>query len=147
MKNRVAFLVVAVLSLCAVSALAADINGKWVSERPGRDGAMMTTTFTFKVSAGTLTGTVGTQRGDTEITEGKVSGDELSFVVVRTFGDMSMKTLYKGKIAGEEIRLTQEMQAPPGGFQGGPGGGAPGGGAGMGGGRGGPVELVLKRSK
>jgi hypothetical protein len=133
---------VLILSLCVFSAVAADISGKWVSERPGRDGAVMTTTFTFKVSGSALTGTVGTQRGDTEITEGKVSGDELSFVVVRTFNEMTMKTLYKGKAAGGEIRLTQEMQAPPGGF----GGGGGGGGAGMGGGRGGPVELVLKKA-
>ena len=142
MKIRVVMLI-ALLSLFVAAAVAADVSGKWTSERPGRDGgAPMVTTYTFKVAGGTLTGTIATARGDQEISEGKVSGDDISFVVVRTFQDQQMKTTYKGKVAGDEIKLTSEFQMPPG-------GGAPGGGPGMGGGRGpgGPQELVLKRAK
>lgn len=131
-------LMIALLSLFAVSAVAADISGKWTSEAPGRDGTPQVTTYTFTVSGTTLTGKVTSTRGGQEmsqdITEGKVSGDEIGFVVVRTMGDMTMKTTYKGKVAGSEIHLTREMAMPPG-------GGAPGGGGGRG-----PTEIVLKRA-
>jgi hypothetical protein len=134
---------IGLLSLFAVTAVAADISGKWTNERPGRDGgAPMVTTYTFKVAGGVLTGTITSQRGDQEISEGKVSGDDVSFAVVRTFNDQTMKTIYKGKVAGNEMKLMPEFQAPPG------GGGAPGGaGARGGGGAGrGPQELILKRA-
>jgi len=153
-KFRVVMLI-ALLSLFVTAVVAADVSGKWTSEQAGRDGTPMVTTYTFKVAGGTLTGTITTARGDQEISEGKVSGDDVSFVTVRTMGDQSMKTTFKGKIAGDEIKLTREMQMPPGGMGGmgggggAPGGGAPGGGQGMGGGRGpgGPQEIVLKRAK
>jgi hypothetical protein len=143
-KFRVAMLI-ALLSLFVAAAVAADVSGKWTSEQPGRDGTPMVTTYTFKVAGGTLTGTITTARGDQEISEGKVSGDDISFVTVRSMGDQSFKTTFKGKIAGDEIKLTREFQMPPGGM----GGGPPGGGQGMGGGRGpgGPQEIVLKRAK
>ncbi|HSW49509.1 MAG TPA: hypothetical protein VLH09_05005, partial [Bryobacteraceae bacterium] len=50
-----------------------------------------------------------------EISEGKVSGDDISFVVVRKFQDMEMKSLYKGKVAGNEIKFTMTMQGGMGG--------------------------------
>ena len=60
----------------------------------------------FKVSGGTLTGTVSGGRGDQEISSGTVSGDDVSFVVIRKFQDMEMKTTYKGKVSGNEIKFT-----------------------------------------
>jgi hypothetical protein len=129
---------VAVLALL-VSAWAADVTGKWVAQTPGRDGSTSETTFNFKVEGTVLTGTVTTTRGETTISEGKVSGDEISFMVVRKMGENEMKTLWKGKVAGDEITFTREFQMPPGGFggMGGPGGG-PGAGAPPAGGQGGP---------
>lgn len=120
-------------SVFAVSAMAADISGKWVSEMPGRDGGTVTTTYNFKVSGGTLTGTITSQRGDQEISEGKVSGEDITFATVRETPNGTMKIVYKGKISGNEIRLTREMPAGMGGQRGG------------GGGRG-PQEIVLKRA-
>ena len=92
--------------MCAVTAVAADISGKWTAQVPGRDGTPQEQVFTFKVSGGSLTGTVAGARGDQEISEGKVSGDDVSFVVVRKMQDTEMKTTYKGKIAGNEIKFT-----------------------------------------
>jgi hypothetical protein len=145
--------------IIAASAVAADVTGKWVAEQQSQQGTR-TTTFNFKVEGVTLTGTVSGRMGDTEISEGKVNGDEISFVVVRKMGEMEMKTTYKGKVAGDEITFTIERPAMggpggPGGAGAGPGGG-PGGGPGMGapgGGMGGPgmggppAPLVAKRAK
>jgi len=150
----------AVLLLLLATAYAADVTGKWVAEMPGRQGQGTTqTTFDFKVAGSALTGTMTGGQGDpVEITEGKVEGDNISFVVVRMRNDVEMKTVWKGTVAGDEIKFTREFQMPPGGFggQGGPppgagqGGPPPGAGQGgpPGGGMGGPPrEIIAKRVK
>ena len=105
MNTRSVFLF-ALIGLLAVAAFAADITGKWKSEAPGRDGTPMTTNYTFKVDGDKLTGTVSGRQGNTEITEGKIKGDEISFVVVRTFQGEERKIEYKGKVSGDEIKLS-----------------------------------------
>ena len=130
-----AFLILAM----TVTAAGADVAGKWVAEQQGGQGTQQTT-FNFTVNGGTLTGTVsGGRGGDAEISEGKIEGDEISFVVVRTMGETEMRTLHKGKISGDEIRFTIERQ---GGGRGGPGGEAakPGGQRGQGGPGGGTAK-------
>jgi hypothetical protein len=107
------------LALFAVTAVAADINGKWVAQIPGRDGTPREQSFTFKVSGATVTGTISSQRGDQEISEGKISGDDLSFAVIRKFNEMEMRSNYKGKVSGNEIKFIMEMVMPAGGGFGG----------------------------
>jgi hypothetical protein len=127
--------------VCAVLAMAADIGGKWVAQVPGRGGEPMETTFNFKVDGGNLTGTVssnfGGQAMEQQITEGKVSGEDVSFVTVLSFpgggGGGEFKFVYKGKIAGSEIKFTRTFSGG-GGFGGG-GEGPP------------PQEFVAKKSK
>jgi hypothetical protein len=122
-----------VLCAFAVVAAAADITGKWVAQMPGRDGGTTEQVFMFKQSGENLTGSITTPRGEQEISEGKVTGDTVSFVTVMSFGGNEMKMAYKGTIAGNEIKFTRSMQGGPGG---GPGGG----------GRGGPMEFVAKKA-
>ena len=103
-------------------------------------------TFNFKVDGANLTGTMTSARGEAEISEGKINGDEISFVIVRRMGDREMKMQWKGKVSGDEIRLTREF---PGGGGPGAGGLGPGGpGGGPGGEPGGPArEIIAKRAK
>ena len=169
MKLRVFFIGVVLILAMAVTAVGAEIAGKWIAEQEGPQGTQQTT-FDFKVSGTTLTGTMtGGRGGDAEISEGNIEGDNISFAVVRTIGENEMKTLYKGAVSGDEIKFTIERQGGgagrgaaggPGGGMGGPGGGmggpsaggmgGPGGGMGAkpgGGQRGGAQELVAKRAK
>jgi hypothetical protein len=95
----------AILAMLAFTLCAADVNGKWKAETKGPDGEARTSIFTFKVDGEKLTGTVGSARGDAEISEGKVSGDEISFAVVRNMGGNEMKIQYTGKVAGNEIQM------------------------------------------
>jgi hypothetical protein len=145
MKFRILAVVVMVIGMICAAALAADINGKWVAELPGRGGGdPMTMAFNFKVDGSNLTGSMkGPQGEDQAISEGKISGDNISFVIKMDFGGNEMKINYKGKVVGSEIKLTMEFQ---GGMMGGPGGGGPGGG-GQGGEAPKPPELTLKRAK
>jgi uncharacterized protein (DUF2147 family) len=96
----------ALIGLLAAVASAADIDGKWKSEYTTPDGQSRTTTYTLKADGDKLTGTVSGRQGDTAITEGKISGDEISFVVVRNFRGEERKMQYKGKVSGDEIKLT-----------------------------------------
>ncbi len=109
MKIRSIILVLALMGLMGMVAMAASIDGKWKSEMPGRDGTPQTTTYTFKADGDKLTGTVTGRGGETAITEGKISGDDISFVVVRNFGGEERKIQYKGKVSGDEIKITIQM--------------------------------------
>jgi hypothetical protein len=111
-------LAAALFVLCALAANAADITGKWVAQMPGRDGSTSEWAFNLKQAGETLTGTVTSPRGDQEISEGKVAGDAVSFVTVMSFGDMQMKWVYKGAIAGNEIKFTRSMEGGGGGGRG-----------------------------
>jgi len=129
-----------VFALGSVTALAADFNGKWSADIPGRNGNMQTTTFTFTVDPATmaLTGTVTGRMGDMPITNGKVTADTISFDVVRTMNGNSFTMSYAGKADGDTIKFTRTFSG------GGMGGGGNGGGAGNGGPPP-PVEFTAKR--
>jgi hypothetical protein len=149
MRNKIFSIAAVVLLTVVASAWAADVTGKWVAQVPGREGTPTENTFDFKVDGTTLTGTLTAGQGEPmAISDGKVSGDEISFVIVRKFGDNEFKILWKGKVAGDEIKFTRERQ---GGMMGGPPGGGPPGGAPPGGGAPGggmaQQEIIAKRVK
>lgn len=109
MTKRLLF-VFSILLAVTVSALAADIAGKWVAQVPGRDGQTRETTLMFKMEGDKLTGTIsGGQGGDAAISEGKVAGAAVTFSVETERG----KRTYAGTIAGDEIKFKREGgQAP-----------------------------------
>lgn len=88
-------LTVLMLALGSVTALAADFSGKWTADVQGRMGTQ-TLTLNFKVDGSTLTGTITTQRGDADITNGKIDGDNISFDQTMNFNGNSMTINYKG---------------------------------------------------
>jgi len=139
MRIKITVMTVVVLSVMLATALGADITGKWKGSMDMM-GQAMELGFNFKVNGSELTGTsIGAQGEEYPISEGKIDGDNISFVVQVT-GQMEMKINYKGKVVGEEIKLTMAMDmggmgGPPGGGE----GGGPGGGMQM-------PELVLKRA-
>ena len=82
-------------------ALAADFNGKWTGDVQGRNGNTQTLTFDFHVDGTTLTGKITTPRGDEDITNGKVDGDNVSFDQVLNFNGNSITISYQGKAAAD----------------------------------------------
>lgn len=107
---RYGFSLTLLVTLLAAVALAADVTGTWKAQVPGREGATMEMTFNFKVEGETLTGSISSARGETPISNGKVSGDDLSFTVVMSFGGNEIKMLYKGKVSGNEIKFTSQRE-------------------------------------
>ena len=98
------------MGVFAFAAAAADVTGKWTAETPGRDGQTMTNTFNLKADGSTLTGTVSSMRGEQEISDGKVDGDDISFNVVVKMQGNEMKMVYKGKIEGDQIKFSRERE-------------------------------------
>lgn len=100
--------VLTLLLAVSIGALAADATGKWTAQIPGRSGQTRETTFNLKVDGSNLTGTVSTGQGEAPITDGKVSGDTLSFTVTVDRGGNTVKQSYTGKVVGDEIQFKRE---------------------------------------
>jgi hypothetical protein len=110
MKTRIAFLSVCFVFAALSLVWAADVDGKWTAQVPGRGGQTRETTFTFKAEGEKLTGTVSGMQGDTPISDGKISGDDISFTLKLNFQGNEVTLLYKGKISGDEIKMTRTRQ-------------------------------------
>jgi hypothetical protein len=103
--TRVFVQILAILVCLAVGAMAADINGKWEAQVPGRGGEARPATFTFKVEGDKLTGTMSDGRGEpAAIEDGKVSGDTITFAITTQRG----KRTYTGTVSGSEIKFKRE---------------------------------------
>jgi len=92
----------------AITASAADVTGTWKASLETPNGTFETT-FTFKVDGAKLTGKVASQMGESDISEGKIDGDDVSFVVVRNFNGNDFKLSYKGKVSGNEMKLSLQF--------------------------------------
>ena len=104
--------------LMVTSAFAADVDGKWTASMPGRQGNTMEVTFTFKADGSKLTGTMSNPRGESEIKDGKIDGENISFNQTFERGGNSMTIVYKGKVKGDTIEFSREMQGGGGGGRG-----------------------------
>ncbi|MGH9343981.1 MAG: hypothetical protein ACRD19_09500 [Terriglobia bacterium] len=102
------------VALGSVTALAADFNGKWTAQVQGRNGTQ-TITFDFHVDGSALTGKISTRRGDMDISNGKVDGDNISFDQVMSRNGNDFKITYTGKAAGpDSIKFTRQFGDRPG---------------------------------
>jgi len=93
----------------ALLAYAADVTGKWTYEMQGRNGAM-TGTMNLKAEGDKVTGTVSGRGGETEISDGKISGDTVSFTVVREFNGNKFTMKYIGTVSDDGIKFKVERE-------------------------------------
>jgi hypothetical protein len=95
-------------------AFGADIDGKWTGQYNSGMGDPMQMDFTFKAEGATLTGTApGGPGASIPITDGKIDGNKVSFVVSTKMGEMDMKFSYKGILNGDQLELSFEMAGMP----------------------------------
>jgi hypothetical protein len=106
-SSRVALLTAA-LVLAMLPAFGADVTGKWTASFETQIGTQ-NYTYDFKVDGGKLTGTAKSQNGESQIAEGVVNGDDISFVETLDFQGNSLRIVYKGKISGDEIKFTRNV--------------------------------------
>lgn len=82
----------------------ASVQGKWTAEFDSPVGTQ-TYAYEFKVENGKLTGTAESSMfgGKTEIAEGKVTGNTVTFTEAVDAGGMAITINYTGQIKGDEI--------------------------------------------
>src|SRR6185369_15472752 len=105
--------VTTILLVLAIGAFAADVSGKWTYEQPGRGGNPgRPVTITLKQTGNNITGQIpGMGRGGdtppppTEITNGKIDGDKITFDVVREFNGNKMTQKFEGTVKGDQINF------------------------------------------
>jgi len=112
MKSAKVLLLVSVALLCLIPAFAADISGKWTTSIQTGIG-VMNYTFDLKAEGTQLTGkaVMSMEGGSSEsnLTEGSVKGDEISFVETLKVQGQELRCEYKGKISGDEIRGSRQV--------------------------------------
>src|SRR5687768_115931 len=97
------------IALFALTASAADVAGTWKASTETANGNFETT-FVFKTDGAKVTGSTSNQMmGETPIADGKIDGDNLTFTVNANFNGNEIKLNYKGKVSGDEIKLTLEI--------------------------------------
>jgi hypothetical protein len=103
-----------ILGVLVCAAFAADVTGRWTAQVAGTtfDGSAITTedTFVFKAAGVKLTGTAsiprlsGQEAGSYPIAEGKVDGNNISFIVPTHDG---INVYFKGKVSGDTIEFSR----------------------------------------
>ena len=132
-KALTSLLVTAVLALGAATELRAadkaNVNGTWSWTVQGRggnaDAPARKATLKLKADGDKLTGTLSQPgRGqdgaaatprETEISDGKIKGDEISFSVKREFNGNAIVTKYNGKVESDTIKGKIETPGRDGG--------------------------------
>jgi hypothetical protein len=99
-------------------ALAASIDGKWVSVRKmerGGESFTITQTFDLMAQGSSLTGSVSMAFGDqeprkTEIKDGKIDGNKFSFTAVMSTPNGEFKMVYEGTVEGTTLKGTSSRE-------------------------------------
>jgi hypothetical protein len=109
MKNPRTFLAAFVaVSVLTVTAFAANISGTWKWTSVNKKSGPAEVTAVLVMKEGKLTGTVTGRQGPADITETILNGNQISFTVVRTSGDVTVTFKYSGQISGDTITGTIE---------------------------------------
>ncbi len=95
------------LLIVATVASAADITGNWKADLQTPQGKVQVN-YTFKQEGETLTGTwQAAQSPIVQISDGKVTGDQVTFVV-KVDPNGGLTFAHEGKIEGDELQLTMK---------------------------------------
>ena len=111
--KRTIFSVLLIVALVAVGLSqekGPDFNGTWTAAIETQVG-VQNYTFTFKVDGAKVTGKAKSAfaSAETDITEGVIKADEISFIENLNYEGMPLRITYKGKISGDEIKFTRNV--------------------------------------
>ena len=100
------------LAICLMSlaapAFGADISGQWTATFNTQVGEQHYV-YTFKVDGEKLTGTAKSDNGTSELQNGSVKGDDVSFVENLNYQGQQLTITYTGKVSGDEIHFTRDV--------------------------------------
>ena len=111
-----AILVMGVLVPARAQDTKVDPTGTYIWTVPGRNGGPdRTNTLALKLDGDKLTGNLtapgrGGQTTTTEISDGKITGADVSFCVVRSFNDNTVTNKFSGTLADGTIKGKMEFE-------------------------------------
>ncbi len=105
------FLAIGLATSASSAEKKSDPTGTWKWSVTTKTGSMEQT-LKLKLDGDKLTGNmIGRNGQETAIEEATLKGDEIAFQVTRERGGNKMVSKYKGKISGDTIKGTIEMEA------------------------------------
>ncbi len=113
MYSRTLMIVPAVLAgaiLCAPAGWGAEIDGTWRGSHPG-PGGVVRVLFDLRTDGESVSGTVTNELlGESEIQDGMIRGDEITFLRVVQRGRREITFHYRGRIEDGEILFTRTAE-------------------------------------
>ena len=111
MKKRI-FSILSLMTLTSWLVAAADIDGKWTGQLQGKNREI-TETLMLKSNGNQLSGSLQGKGGPINISEGLISGQNVTFKVIRDRNGKKLAQVYKGTLSGSDLKMT--MTGPRGG--------------------------------
>ena len=103
---KIALRIFGLIAVLALALSAAEVSGTWKGSFDF-NGTAVPLTINLKNAADGLTGTIeGLPTTPTEIHDGKVDGDSVTFWIKTDYQGETYKIVYKGKVNGDEIHFT-----------------------------------------
>jgi hypothetical protein len=109
-NSRRALLMTLLLVLVSLVPIrAADITGKWTASFDTQIGKQEYT-YDFVVKESKLTGKMKSNLGESDVLDGKVDGDKVTFGEILKFEGMEVKITYTGTVvSADEIKFTRNV--------------------------------------
>jgi hypothetical protein len=107
MFSRTILLAVFGLAFLA-AAWAAGATGKWTATFNTQVGEQKYT-WDLTADGSKLTGKYTSSNGTGVISDGKIQGDDLSWVEMLKFQDMDLRIEYNAKLSGDELKITRKV--------------------------------------
>jgi len=103
------WLALVLIAIMVMPMAAADITGKWTASFDTQIGKQ-NYTYDFVVKDSTLTGKMKSDMGESDVLEGKVEGDKVSFSELLVFQGMEIRITYTGTVvSADEIKFTRNV--------------------------------------
>ena len=108
MMFRRVILVAALALALLTAAWAAGAAGKWTATFNTQVGEQKYT-WDLTASGSKLTGKYTSTNGNGDIVDGRIEGDDLSWVEMLKFQDMDLRIVYKAKLSGDELKISRNV--------------------------------------
>lgn len=108
--SRVAWSAAVAVAISVTAVQAADPSGRWAATF-NTDVGEQQYTYEFVVKGTTLTGKIkGSLTGESEVQEGKIDGETITFVESVSFMEMPLRIVYSGVMtSADEIKFTRNV--------------------------------------
>jgi hypothetical protein len=99
------FLRALMLGGSVLTACAADLTGNWSMTSHATDGSQHESVLHLQAEGAGFKGKIVSKRGTAEITNGSVSGNQVSFMVIRVGNGDELRIEFRGTLEGDTMKL------------------------------------------